>query len=298
MPPAPRHERTPAEFVGSQREPAGEPGDEPADEPAAPSGDADWSAADLEAEYLRAVETAEQAEFLTGMMLDAYGAPAASLDEPAPADLDTLPEHQFSAADAPGTGPSPAPASGPTAGAWESAATRDAAPLSPRQVLEALLFVGGPGFTNRRLGELLGLAPEQIEESLDQLNSLYAQEDRPYEVRLVDGGWRLQLRGEFEAVRGRVYGQGPREVKLSQSALEMLSLIAYEQPLPRERLADTAQPDADANVRQLIRRDLVAVQRGAGESSDIRYVTTPRFLELFGLRSLHDLPRAEDVRFK
>jgi segregation and condensation protein B len=78
----------------------------------------------------------------------------------------------------------------------------------------------------------------------------------------------------------------------------MLSLIAYEQPLPRERLADTAQPDADANVRQLIRRDLVAVQRGAGEPADIRYVTTPRFLELFGLRSLHDLPRAEDVRFK
>lgn len=172
--------------------------------------------------------------------------------------------------------------------------------VTPRQVVEALLFVGGQPLTGKRLAELLGgeFTHDHVDRLVDELNDLYGQEGRPYEVRLGEGGYRLELRPEFERVRDRVYGYGPKEVKLSQDALEVLALVAYQQPVTREIVEQTGKTNAPALLRQLLQRELISLRRGDGGKDDVTYRTTPRFLQLFGLGSLDDLPLPEDLMFK
>lgn len=170
----------------------------------------------------------------------------------------------------------------------------------PRQVLEALLFVGGEPLTGKRLADLLGggFTHEQVDELLDELNHDYADQRRPYEVRLAEGGYRLVLRPEFERIRNRVYGLGPKDVKLSQDALEILALVAYRQPITKTDVEEHGKQNSGSVLRQLLRRELIALDRPAENGGEVVYTTTERFLRLFGLSELGDLPYPEDLDFK
>lgn len=170
----------------------------------------------------------------------------------------------------------------------------------PRQIIEACLFVGGSPLTSSRLaGVLRGeFSSDYVDGEIDSLNRLYAAEGRPYEIRLGEGGYRLALRDEFERIRHKVYGLGPKEVRLSQEALEVLAVVAYYQPITQARIEELGKPGCGAVVRQLVRRELVAVTRDAARPKEVHYQTTPRFLSLFGIRNLDELPRPEQVSYK
>jgi segregation and condensation protein B len=172
--------------------------------------------------------------------------------------------------------------------------------VTPRQILEALMFVGGEPLTTRKLSNVLRgeFTVEFIESELDALNSLYSREGRPYEIRLGEGGYRMTLREEFERIRRKTYGLGPKEVKLSQEAIEVLALIAYHQPLTAAAIEELGKPGCGAVIRQLLRRELIEVERTPGKPRDVAYRTTPRFLSLFGIRNLNELPRLEHVGYK
>jgi segregation and condensation protein B len=173
--------------------------------------------------------------------------------------------------------------------------------VTPLQVIEAALFVGGEvPLTARRLASLIGQdvdvrAPVQL---IDSLNQTYMRENRPYEIRLQEGGYRLELREEFQDVSLRTFGMGPREVKLSPDLLEVLSFVAYNQPMQKELLGQIDRPNSMSLLRQLIRLQLIEIQRTGAGREDVAYVTTERFLSLFGLKSLSDLPTADIFSFK
>src|SRR5262249_9583163 len=116
-----------------------------------------------------------------------------------------------------------------------SVASPQAEAIGPEQVLEALLFVGGKPLTIKALGAILRNEFDAafIETAIEQLRDKYANQNRPYEIRLTDGGYCMVLRSDFEPERNRVYGFGPRQVRLSQDTLEVLSLVAYRQPISR-----------------------------------------------------------------
>lgn len=173
--------------------------------------------------------------------------------------------------------------------------------VSPRQVIEAAIFVGGEvPLTARKLASLIGQDVDvRVAVSLvDQLNQTYARENRPYEIRLHEGGYRLDLREEFREIQMRAYGLGPREVRLSPEVLEILAYIAYNQPLTKEDFSNIDRPNAMNVVRQLLRLQLVEIQRTGNKRTDVSYVTTSRFLKLFGLRTPKDLPTADVFSFK
>lgn len=170
----------------------------------------------------------------------------------------------------------------------------------PRQIIEAALFVGGEPATARKLCGLLRdeFDADFIEREIANLNSCYQRQNRPYEIRLGEGGFRLCLRSEHERLRNRVYGHTPREVRLSQEALEILALVAYRQPVSRTEIEGAAGRDPSGVLRQLLRRELIAIDRPEDSPQEVRYHTTPRFLQVFGLENLEELPRAEDLAFK
>ncbi|MFQ5730946.1 MAG: SMC-Scp complex subunit ScpB [Planctomycetaceae bacterium] len=175
-----------------------------------------------------------------------------------------------------------------------------AAAVTPQQVLEAALFVGGTDLTLKRLCTLLGneFSSDKVEAIVEQLNQRYMAEGRPYDVQFGKGGYRMALKPEFDDVCNRVFGLGPKEVKLSKDALEVLSLVAYRQPIGGDEMAELRGNAPTAILRQLLRRELIALQRADDDPKQVRYHTTPRFLQAFGLATLDDLPQADDLAFK
>lgn len=169
--------------------------------------------------------------------------------------------------------------------------------VSPRQILEAALFVGGIELSADRLAGLLKgeYNANSVARLIEGLNKRYEREQRPYHIVREENLFRLALREEFEPLRRRVYGLGPKEVKLTQDALEILALVAYRQPISREGIESLREGNAGNVLRQLVRRQLVAVERAGEEAA---YVTTRRFLDVFGLASLEEMPRAERLEFK
>jgi segregation and condensation protein B len=234
--------------------------------------DQQWSGEELEAAYVRALEAldAVESEIVATAEEVAPGSMAATIvAEPVASPVAT-----------PVADPVPA--------------------VSAKQVIEASLFVGGSALTAAKLATVLrgDYTAVDIEAIIEDLNRQYDAEARPYEVRLGEGGYRLAVRDEYERIRHKVYGLGPKEVRLSQEALEVLALVAYHQPASEAHLADLGRPAAGATLRLLVRRDLLSVDRMPDDAKTVVYHTTPRFLSLFGLGSLNDLPRPEDLAFK
>ncbi len=170
-------------------------------------------------------------------------------------------------------------------------------PPSPEQILEAMCFAGGTPLTVERACEILrGLTPELFLQAMERLNQRYRRQNRPYHLVSTPTGWIMILRGRYAAVRERLLGS-PREARLAQPALDTLALIAYRQPISKSDIDTIRGVDSSAVVRQLIRLGLVASTSAAPNSSgESLYVTTARFLQLFGLRSLDDLPQTGDLQ--
>lgn len=173
--------------------------------------------------------------------------------------------------------------------------------VSPRAVIEAALFVGGEvALTARTLASLIGkdTSSKVAVRIIDELNESYAEENRPYEIRLKEGGFQIELLDRFADVQARVFGLGPREVRLSPEILEVLAFVAYNQPVSKADMETVEQAKALTHLRRLIRLRLVEVERNGKKRTDIIYRTSERFLELFGLTSIEELPQADIFNFK
>lgn len=262
----------------------------------------DLSTADLEDAYLRALEAIESADWavpaeegeLESVTAETQSQP---VDSPSPESAGVeIARSDFLS----GSVPAKHTAAESSVGAapLDPAATAPIvdASIKPLRVIEACLFVGGHPLSAKKLANLLDghNEPGDIEVLIDDLNQEYAGQGRPYEIRLVDGGYKLTLRAEFEAIRGRVYGVGPRDVKLSQDVLEVLALVAYQQPISPAAI-EACKPNSANLLRQLLRRELVSLNRIDQSRNGVEYSTTQRFLQLFGLGQLNELPHPEDL---
>jgi segregation and condensation protein B len=161
----------------------------------------------------------------------------------------------------------------------------------PVQILEAALFVGGPPMTAERFSTVLKVPREVFQGAVEVLNRRYAAQRRPYVLQPREGGYVLAVKPQYASLREKLFG-GPREARLSQPALDVLSLIAYQQPVGKMEIDALRGHDSGSILRQLVRLNLIAVnRRGEADPAATGYVTTPRFLGFFQLESLDDLPR-------
>jgi segregation and condensation protein B len=170
--------------------------------------------------------------------------------------------------------------------------TVEPSPPSLERIIEAMLFVGGAPLTSERACETIrGLTPERFAELIDLLNREYRRQGRPYWIQAQSGGFVLALKSRYRAVVDRLYGGG-RLARLSSTVLDTLSIVAYRQPVTKQEVDTLRGGESGAMLKQLVRRGLVAVYQRGG---DVTYGTTRRFLEVFHLDSLDDLPRTQDV---
>jgi segregation and condensation protein B len=185
----------------------------------------------------------------------------------------------------------------PGPAAQEIEAATPAAPPPLARILEALLFVGGAPLTvERARNAIRGLTPEQFSQALDELNRAYRREGRPYAIQSQAHGYVMALRPRFRTVVEQLYGQ-TREARLSPAAIDVLALVAYRQPVTKQEVDSIRGAESGGVLRQLVRRGLIViVQRGEAGQREVSYGTTPRFLELFKLSSLDDLPQTQDLQ--
>ncbi|MGQ9574259.1 MAG: SMC-Scp complex subunit ScpB [Thermoguttaceae bacterium] len=198
-------------------------------------------------------------------------------------------------ADASGQGPQPPVA--PT-GFLTEADGGGTCPISPLSVLEALLFLGNregrPLSAADAVGLMRGVEPGEIPNLVDQLNRRYAARGCPYWIVHQGPGYRMAIRREFYWLRDRFFGR-IRQARLSQAAVDVLAIVAYRQPVTAEQVTKLRGTPSGPILAQLVRRRLLRIERPAQSPRNPVYYTTERFLEVFGIESLADLPRPDDL---
>ena len=162
-------------------------------------------------------------------------------------------------------------------------------------IVEALIFASPDPITLKALAKLLEPEPaERIEAAVVVLKSRY-DEARGLTVVEVANGYQIVTRPELHEWVRRLFHERTTQ-KLSVAALETLAVIAYKQPVTRAEIEHVRGVDAGAVVRTLLERNLVRI---AGHREipgrPMLYATAKRFLELFGLASLEDLPTLREL---
>ena len=180
---------------------------------------------------------------------------------------------------------------------FPSAVGSEPVPPSATRILEALLFVGGSPLTATRACESIrGLSVPQFSQSIEELKRNYRRQGRPYTIQTQGQGYLLILRPRYKSVLEKLYGT-TREARLSSVAIDVLSLVAYRQPATKQEVDSLRGGESGSLLRQLVRRGLITVvQRPDSSTREVSYGTTARFLELFHLRSLDDLPQTQDLQ--
>jgi segregation and condensation protein B len=180
----------------------------------------------------------------------------------------------------------------------QTIATPDPCEISPRTVVEAMLFVGRADdrpFSARELAAAMrGVSPAEIEAAVAELNQVYERDAASYKITSSSEGFRLALRDDFTRMRDKFHGR-LREAKLSPATVEVLSVVAYHQPTTAEAINELRGTSSGAALAWLVRRKLVRIDRQDDRGAKPTYSTTDRFLRLFGLENVAALPRSEEL---
>ena len=158
-----------------------------------------------------------------------------------------------------------------------------------RPALEAILMVSDEPLDKVRLASVVGHPVSDVESALAALAAEYTEQGRGFDLRSVAGGWRFYSRPEFAGVVESLVLEG-QQARLTQAALETLSVVAYKQPVSRARVSAIRGVNVDGVMRTLLTRGLVE-EAGQDEQSGANlYRTTTYFLERIGITSLEELP--------
>jgi len=164
-----------------------------------------------------------------------------------------------------------------------------------RRIVEALILSSSEPISAAKLAEIIPYCkPGHAKDLVNELNTEYADQHRAFEIWEVAGGYQLRTRAEFSGYLQKL--QKERILRLSQAALETLAIVAYRQPATRAEIEDVRGVDVGAVLKSLLERHLIRI---AGQREvpgrPMLYGTTRRFLEVFGLDQLKDLPTLREV---
>jgi len=165
-------------------------------------------------------------------------------------------------------------------------------------IIEGALFIGRADGNPVRESDLAALirdvSVDDVSQEIDRLNESYKENDQALRIIRDDDGVRLGVAADLEIVRRSFYGK-LREATLSQAAVEVLSLVAYQPGITAEKVENQRGRESASLLSQLVRRRLLEQRREVSGSKKITtFFPTERFLSLFNLQSLDDLPHVEE----
>ena len=169
--------------------------------------------------------------------------------------------------------------------------------ISPKSIIESLLFVGAPAgvkMTGRKLAAVMrDVSPKEVKKIVKELNKEYESENSAFRIVEESGDYKMKLTEDLIEVQNHYFGRN-RPAKLSQGAIDVLAIVAYNQPISRKQVEQIRVKPSGTMISQLLKRELIEVGENK-EAKEQVLITTKRFLELFGLGTLEDLPQTSIV---
>jgi segregation and condensation protein B len=162
------------------------------------------------------------------------------------------------------------------------------------RTIEALLVIASSPLSVEELAAAAQDDVERVEAALELLADQFREGKSGIVLEYVAGGWAYRASAEAAAACARL-GERPTERGLSQAAFETLAVVAYLGPCSRPEIARVRGVNVDGVVAGLVERGLLAEGGREGEFGAVRYRTTQLFERIFGLESLSELPRVDDL---
>jgi segregation and condensation protein B len=164
-----------------------------------------------------------------------------------------------------------------------------------KNIIEALLFVADTPLSTDRIKSIVPADTKEIKDVLFLLAGEYEDRKGGFSLVEVAGGYQIRTRPEYaEWIKKLVQ---PNPLRMSKAALETLTIIAYKQPIIRSEIEHIRGVDSGGILRMLLELKLIRVLgRKEIPGRPLIYSTTKRFLEIFGLKDLKDLPTPEEIK--
>ncbi len=167
--------------------------------------------------------------------------------------------------------------------------------------IEALVFVAENSLSFKDLKNCLDeqfatkLKKEVVEKAVVELMEKYQSDDFAIEMVEISNGYRFMTKGAYYPTVATFLKQSTKK-KLSKSALETLSIIAYKQPVEKSELEKIRGVSCDYSIQKLLEKELVEIiGRSEGPGRPLLYSTSEKFMDYFGLKSIQDLPKTRDI---
>src|SRR5205807_1908617 len=163
--------------------------------------------------------------------------------------------------------------------------------------LEAFLLAADEPLAARRLAQVAGLPDAaSARRLLRKLQSLYDRDGTAFQIEELAGGFQLLTRPAYHRWLASLR-RGQNELRLTGAARETLAIVAYRQPIMRADIEGIRGVHCGETLRLLMEKGLVRIAgRDDSLGRPVLYGTTKKFLQVFGLKSLRDLPQAEELR--
>mgnify|MGYP004443675377 FL=1 len=161
--------------------------------------------------------------------------------------------------------------------------------------LEAVLFAAGEPLTVQEIADTLKLDKSAVWAILGNLQDAYTRENRGLMVREVADGYQLTTKPEHYEIVSSLARK--KDIKLTNAGMETLAIIAFKQPVTRTEMEQIRGVKVDGVINTLLDLGLI-MEAGRKKvlGNPILYTTTPLFLKTFGLKSIDDLPRPEELK--
>lgn len=169
-------------------------------------------------------------------------------------------------------------------------------PITIETVTEAVLFASDEPLSIARLTKIVGTDKRQIRKHIENLNEKYKANNSAYRIENIAAGFQMMTLPEYNKWLKKLFNVRSNS-KLTPAALETLAIIAYKQPIIRADIENIRGVAAGDMLRNLMYKGMVKiVGRAQVVGRPMLYGTTRKFLEIFGLNSLKDLLKTEELK--
>ena len=174
-------------------------------------------------------------------------------------------------------------------------------PEKPVNLIEALIFASDKSITGEEIHQVLTELIEEpikieiIHSFIEQIRLKYLELDLAIELVQLNGGYQFLTKKEYYPVIHQLQIQRSRK-KLSQAALETLSIIAYKQPITKLEIEQIRGVNCDYTVQKLLEKELISISGKADSiGKPLLYSTSGLFMDYFGINSTNDLPQINEL---
>jgi segregation and condensation protein B len=163
-------------------------------------------------------------------------------------------------------------------------------------VIEAVLFASEEPLSEARLADIVEIGVKQVRQHIKNLNDKYEANNNAFRIEQIAGGYQMLTLAPYNYWLKKML-RARSDSKLSPASLETLAIIAYKQPVMRADIEAIRGVAVGEVIRNLMYKGLVKiVGRAEVLGRPMLYGTTKKFLEVFGLNSLKDLPKVEELK--